>query len=295
MRACTSDSDFEMNAEGEAFLRDFHSRHPGCSTHAFARGKDEAGQSSYERLARAIPTMRSGLTVLDLGCGDGYLLERVRERVGPSATLIGIDMSPHELDAARARLDPADVDLRCERSQATTVAVGSIDAVVSHMALMLMAPLDEVVAEAHRVLRPGGMFAAVVSSDRLPSGAWAEFIGILRGLGAAPTIRIGDRRAYTVEGLRETFKAPRWSEITMEDFELELDGTWPQVEAYLFASYVPDLLESRFRESLRREAAVRIPRLADGRGNIPCRIAMRLLAFRRDAEDAKVNVATGSN
>ena len=279
-----------MSDQADAFLRSFHARDPGCSSRVFARGRDEDGRSSYERLAQAISPTPARVTVLDLGCGDGYLLQLLRERLGPVATLIGVDMSPHELDAARTRLD-ANVDLLCERAQATTLASGSIDVAVSHMALMLMAPLNEVAREVHRVLRPGGVFAAVVSSERLPPGAWAEFIAIVRGLGAAQTIAIGDKRAYTAAGLRTTFSAPGWSEIAIEDFELNVDGDWSQVEAYLFGSYIPDLLEPRFREPLRRESGKRIPTLADRSGNIPCRIGMRLLRFRRDVADTAADAA----
>ena len=264
----------------EAFLRSFHARDPGGSTRVFVRGKDESGVSSYQRLAQTIPTEDGNVTVLDLACGDGYLLEVLRERLGSPARLIGVDMSTDELVAARARVG-SNVDLRCERAQSTTLATGSIDVVVSHMALMLMAPLDEVIREMHRVLRPGGVLAAVVGSDRLPPGAWADFIAIARGLGAAPTIALGDRRTRTVAGIRGAFSAPAWSEIAIDDFELNVDGRWPQVEAFLFGTYVSDLLEPAFREPLRRETFVRIPALADVHGTIPCRAGMRLLQFRR--------------
>ena len=270
-----------MSNRAEAFLRIFHAKDPGCSTRAFALGKDERGTSSYQRLAQTIPATPGNVTALDLGCGDGYLLELLRERLGHRAHLLGIDMSPEELAAARARLG-SNVDLRCERAQATTLAPGSIDIVVSHMALMLMTPLDEVIREMHRVLRPGGMLAAVVGSDRSRPGAVAEFISIVRELHAAPTIGLGDNRMRTAVGIRDVFGAlDAWTEIAIEDFELNVDGPWPQVEAYLFGSYVSDLLEPRFRDPLRREASARIPALADSDGTIPCRTGMRLLQFRR--------------
>ncbi len=267
--------------EAEAFLRSFHAKHAGGSTRVFARGTDEHGVSSYQRLVRSVATTHRDVTVLDLGCGDGYLLGLLRESLGSEARLIGIDMSPDELGAARARLDST-VDLRCERAQTTTFASGSVDVVVSHMALMLMAPLDAVLREMHRILRPGGMLAAVVGSDRRPPGAWAEFIAIARELCALPTIAIGDPRARTVAGIRAVFGAStEWTEIAIDEFEVNIDGPWAQVEAHLFATYVSDLLAPALREPLRREAAVRIPALADTRGVIPCRLGMRLLQYRR--------------
>jgi SAM-dependent methyltransferase len=271
-------TDCRMSDEAEDFLRGFHARSPGGSTRAFARGADERGLSSYQRLVQTLATTSRELTVLDLACGDGYMLGLLRERLGPAARLIGIDMSPDELGAARARLGSS-FDLRCERAQATGLATGSVDVVVSHMALMLMAPLDEVIREMHRVLRPGGMFAAVVGSNIRPPGAWGEFIAIVRELGAVPTIAIGDPRTRAVAGIREAFGA--WTEIAIDDFELNIDGRWPEVEANLFGTYVPDLLEPALREALRRETTARIPALAGADGIIPCRLGMRLLQFRR--------------
>jgi SAM-dependent methyltransferase len=251
------------------------------STRVFARGKDELGESSYQRIAQTIPTTGDNVTVLDLACGDGYLLELLRERMAPSARFIGVDMSTDELTAARARLG-SNVDLRCERAQATTLAAGSIDVFVSHMALMLMAPLDDVIREMHRVLRPGGVLGAVVGSDRRPPGAWAEFIEIARELGASPKISLGDSRMRTVAGIRDVFSAAgEWTEIAIDDFEHNVDGPWPQVEAFLFGTYVSDLLEPALREPLRRETHARIPPLADSHGTIPCRTGMRLIQFRR--------------
>jgi SAM-dependent methyltransferase len=270
---------------GEAFLRDFHARDPGGSARVFARGRDERGTSSYQRLAQTIAAAPDGVTVLDLACGDGYLLELLRGQLGHMARLVGVDMSPEELGAARARLGPG-VDLRCERAQATTLGTGSIDVVVSHMALMLMRPLDAVLQEMHRVLRPGGMFAAVVQSERRLPGAWADFIAIARELGAAMTITLGDVRARTAGGIRDAFGAAgAWTEIGIDDFDLNLDGPWPQVEAYLFGSYVPDLIEPRLREPLRREALARIPALAGADGTVACSAGMRLLQFRRAGAD----------
>ncbi len=265
----------------ETFLRGFHARNPGGSTRAFAGGSDEFDVSSYQRLAQTVTSTPGSVTVLDLACGDGYLLALLREHLGPVARLIGVDMSPDELAVARARLGST-VDLRCERAQAMTAESGSIDMVVSHMALMLMAPIDEIVREIRRILRPGGALAAVIGSDRRPPGAWAEFIDIARELGAAPIIALGDARMRMAAGIRDVFAATAgWTEIAIEEFDLNLDGPWPQVEAFLFGTYIPALAEPALREPLLREVRARIPASADARGIIRCRLGMRLIQFRR--------------
>ena len=269
-----------MTSDAEAFLLGFHARMAGVSSRVFMAGADSQGNSSYERLVHSIPQIDGGATIVDVGCGDGCLLELLRKR-RPLAHLIGIDMSPEELAAARKRLGPG-ADLRCERAQATTLATGSVDCVLSHMALMLMAPVDEVIGEIHRVLRPGGVFAAIVGSDYRPPGAWTEFVAIARDLGGAPRLALGDARVRTMHGILELFAATgAWSEAAIDNFELSLDGTWPQVEAILFETYVPDLLEPVFREPLRQAASQRIPALAGADGIVRCRIGMRLMRFHR--------------
>lgn len=82
--------------------------------------------------------------------------------------MVGIDLSERELARARTRPELADADLRLGRAQRLPFAEDSFDAVVSHMALMLVSEVDQVVAEAARVLRPGGRFAVVVGARDAP-------------------------------------------------------------------------------------------------------------------------------
>jgi ubiquinone/menaquinone biosynthesis C-methylase UbiE len=74
--------------------------------------------------------------VLDLGCGDGLLLEFLAREGG--RLLAGVDLSPYSLALARRR--PALTGARLEegRAQELPFADDSFDACVSHMALMLM-------------------------------------------------------------------------------------------------------------------------------------------------------------
>src|SRR5262245_7965977 len=84
--------------ESEIWLSDWHTRHPGATSRALSNGRP----SSYEWLAAlASPSDR----VLDLACGDGYLMERLRAR--GVTDLVGVDMTEAELTSARARLGGA--------------------------------------------------------------------------------------------------------------------------------------------------------------------------------------------
>lgn len=67
-----------------------------------------------------------------------------------------MDLSAAHLDLARARPQLAAADLRRARVQELPFADGSFDAVVSHMVLMLLPDADAVIADAARVLAPGG-------------------------------------------------------------------------------------------------------------------------------------------
>ena len=71
------------------------------------------------------------------------------------------------------------------RATAMPVADGAADAVVSSMALMLLAPLDAVLGEVRRVLRAGGTFAATVPVRSV--GAGSVFAEILDALGQSAT------------------------------------------------------------------------------------------------------------
>ena len=94
----------------------------------------------------------AGERILDLGCGDGALTERLIER---GAAVVGIDASPEMVGAARAR----GVDARV--MDATGLAFNAeFDAVFSNAVLHWIADQDAVLAGVARALVPGGRFVA---------------------------------------------------------------------------------------------------------------------------------------
>lgn len=97
--------------------------------------------------------------LLDLGCGTGPTLAEAHVRQ-PQVRLIGFDASPDSITAAGELLGKvgAVADLRVvDLDSPLPLADGSLDAVVCHNVLeCLTAPVD-LMNEAHRVLRPGGI------------------------------------------------------------------------------------------------------------------------------------------
>lgn len=101
-------------AAQEAFLQVFHAERPAVTAEAFACGRAPDGRSSYELLCDRVAGCER---VLDLGCGDGLLLEFLARRDG-KRRLAGLDLSPESLELARRRPALAGAGLEEGRAQA---------------------------------------------------------------------------------------------------------------------------------------------------------------------------------
>jgi SAM-dependent methyltransferase len=273
--------------DAEAFLRAFHRAHPGITTRAFARGRTDDGRSSYEVLADAAgEAMARGQVILDLGCGDGHLLELLALRGAPVDRLVGVDLSADEVDIARARPSLRGAVLRCERAQEMSLPGASVGCVLSHLAFTLMSDIEMVVAEVARVLQPGGCFAAIVGGGPRGDDAFARFLDLLRETylrvpARAP--RLGDIRARREDGLRALFGGHGGFEagIEIRDLALHLDGTGDEVWDHLAAIYELFVVPPDDLRALRARFAGEAARLAGPDGVVPCTAAMRLVTCRR--------------
>ncbi len=115
---------------------------------------------TYLRNASFVPEMGKGVVellapqagerILDLGCGEGMLSEQIQ---AAGAEVLGIDASPSQVEAVRARGVPAQVinglDLDFDNE---------FDAVFSNAALHWMRPISKVFQNVYRALKPGGRF-----------------------------------------------------------------------------------------------------------------------------------------
>jgi ubiquinone/menaquinone biosynthesis C-methylase UbiE len=110
----------------------------------------------------AVADLHEGETVLDLGSGAGADVLISARRVGPSGKAIGLDMTDEMLELARANGQEAGVD-NAEFVKGyledIPLSEASVDVVISNCVINLAADKRKVLAEAARVLKPGGRFA----------------------------------------------------------------------------------------------------------------------------------------
>ena len=195
--------------------------------------------ASTQRATRGVAHAIDGGRVLDVACGDGNLLSLIRE-LHPDADLSGLDMSPEELAAARRRLGegPRLVESRAE---AMPFDDGEFDAVVSHMALMIMDGVEQVIAEVARVLRAGGTFAFVVGTHTTASPARDVFFEELDVEWKADGLRfaVGDKRMRSAAGIAELLGPPAWTGLRIVDFEHPREVPADEVTTWLQRAYYP--------------------------------------------------------
>ena len=107
-----------------------------------------------------LPHLRSGLDVLDVGCGPGSLTVDLAARVAPGR-VVGLDVSPAPLAEARALAARAGVDVEfvVGDGYALDAADGSYDVVHAHQVLQHLTDPVAALREMARVCRPGGLVA----------------------------------------------------------------------------------------------------------------------------------------
>ena len=122
----------------------------------------------------ALAELQPGETVLDLGSGGGIDVLLSARRVGPTGFAYGLDMTDEMLGLAeRNRAAAAARNVRFLKGHIEDVPLpdAAVDVILSNCVINLSTDKARVLAEAFRVLRPGGRFAV---SDMVVQGTFPD-------------------------------------------------------------------------------------------------------------------------
>ena len=124
----------------------------------------------------AMGRLNPGETVLDVGCGAGFDSLQAARQVGPTGSVISVDMTEAMLDRTRLGAEALQldtVDVRQGFAEALPTEDASVDVVISNGVINLTPDKAAVMAEIRRVLKPGGriQIADIVVHQEVPRDA----------------------------------------------------------------------------------------------------------------------------
>jgi SAM-dependent methyltransferase len=162
-----------------------------------------------------------GQRILELGTGIGETGRAVAERVGPEGEVVLTDQAEPMLELARRHSEGvANVSFRVADAHATGLDAESFDGVVARFVVMLVERPADALAEARRVLRPGGRLAFAVWASA-PENPWGSTIGrtmVQLGLAEPPEPDTpGPFRLADAERVRSLVTAAGFDEATVDD------------------------------------------------------------------------------
>jgi SAM-dependent methyltransferase len=196
----------------------------------------------------ALAELKPGEVVLDLGSGGGIDVLLSAKRVGPTGKAYGLDMTDEMLSLAEENKRKSGIqNVEFLKGQIENIPLpdNTVDVIISNCVINLSANKDKVLAEAFRVLKPGGRFAVsdvVTRGEMLPEirKSVLLWVGCVAGaleeteyrakLAAAGfgNIDIEPTRIYRVEDALSFLK----------DQKIDVEAIAPQVDGKFMSAFI---------------------------------------------------------
>jgi len=267
------------------YLKDWHRRFAGQRFGFFEQFCLENGTTSYEALVTAAE-LRPQQTVLEVGCGEGPLLRYVRQR---DVRYIGVDFSAASLTAARQQFGATAVAFVEADAGQMPLPDASCDVVLSHMALHIMQPVEPVLCEVARVLKPNGtLHIFLPAAWRIHASAESRRFHDVMDLFqqfkdvSAPT-RIGTGTFGTEPSTVETFMRGFSGKAIVSFTYADLVMHRPPTEAltpFLWA-YAFDLIRDAHKPEAVKTLLTKLITLKEGDGIVRLRRPMAIVSVRK--------------
>ena len=171
-----------------------------------------AGKLRWARRVKMLSNhLRSGMGVLELGCGTGYF---TRELARSGADIVAIDVSPELLEIAEADCPAENVRYEAQNACALTYPNDVFDSVVGSSILHHL-EINEALREIYRVLKPSGTIYFTEPNMLNPQIAVQKNVPwIKRKLGDSP-----DETAFFRWPLRRLLKQTGFRNVQIDPFD----------------------------------------------------------------------------
>ena len=139
------------------------------------RGHRPVGEQAIQRMQ--IPAQA---TVLDVGCGSGWAARLIAQRAR-QGHVVGIDVSDEMVRLAREEsVKHANVEFQVASAEQLPFDAAEFTHAFSMESLYYYADIERALVEIRRVLKPGGLFVAVVDlyKENQPSHQWIDFLKV---------------------------------------------------------------------------------------------------------------------
>jgi ubiquinone/menaquinone biosynthesis C-methylase UbiE len=190
--------------------------------------------------------LRDGQRVVEIGCGSGNISCWVAQQVGPSGSVVGIDISPEQIEEARRQaesLNVRNIEFQVADAYAPRLPEGTFDIVYCRLVLMHLTRPDAGLVAMRSLARPGGhvvceeMDLACWICDP-PATAMTRFFALNTALGE----RRGENFCLGAS-LHRLFREAGFARPEVgANFTLALRGEQKRLLGMTFAQFAPELV-----------------------------------------------------